>query len=84
MRTASERCGQPAALRDRTLRVQLRCEFGTADPAIGAILAARDIGVATSSATLFRSMGGSLGTAVFLSMVPSYLRALTGNHWLEH
>lgn len=30
---------------------------------------ARDIGVATSSATFFRQMGGTLGTAVFLSIL---------------
>ncbi|AHI01984.1 MFS transporter [Kutzneria albida] len=29
----------------------------------------RDMGVATASATFFRSMGGTLGTAVFLSML---------------
>jgi EmrB/QacA subfamily drug resistance transporter len=29
----------------------------------------RDMGVATSSATFFRSMGGTLGTAVFLSLL---------------
>ena len=32
-------------------------------------MAARDIGVATSSATFFRQMGGTLGTAVFLSVL---------------
>src|SRR5881392_2908144 len=39
----------------------------------------RDIGVATSSATFFRQMGGTLGTAVFLSIlfnaVPDKIRA---------
>ena len=29
----------------------------------------RDIGVATSSATFFRQIGGTLGTAVFLSIL---------------
>ena len=29
----------------------------------------RDIGVATSSVTFFRQMGGTLGTAVFLSVL---------------
>ena len=29
----------------------------------------RDMGVATSSATFFRQMGGTLGTAVFLSIL---------------
>lgn len=29
----------------------------------------RDMGVATSSATFFRQMGGTLGTAVFLSVL---------------
>jgi EmrB/QacA subfamily drug resistance transporter len=32
-------------------------------------MAARDIGVATSSTTFFRQMGGTLGTAVFLSVL---------------
>src|SRR5205085_2128735 len=32
-------------------------------------MAPRDIGVATSSATFFRQMGGTLGTAVFLSVL---------------
>jgi EmrB/QacA subfamily drug resistance transporter len=36
----------------------------------------RDIGVATSSVTFFRQMGGTLGTAVFLSILFS---TLTGN-----
>jgi len=34
---------------------------------------ARDIGVATSSATFFRQMGGTLGVAVFLSILFSRL-----------
>jgi EmrB/QacA subfamily drug resistance transporter len=34
---------------------------------------ARDMGVATSSATFFRQMGGTLGTAVFLSVLFSTL-----------
>ena len=36
-------------------------------------VAARDIGVATSSATFFRQIGGTLGVAVFLSMLFSSL-----------
>ncbi|HYT09970.1 MAG TPA: MDR family MFS transporter [Mycobacteriales bacterium] len=35
----------------------------------------RDIGVATSSATFFRQMGGTLGTAVFLSILFSSVRS---------
>jgi EmrB/QacA subfamily drug resistance transporter len=43
----------------------------------------RDIGVATSTATFFRSMGGSLGVAlfgaIFASRLTSELKALPGN-----
>ena len=34
----------------------------------------QDMGVATSSATFFRQMGGTLGTAVFLSVLFSTVR----------
>jgi hypothetical protein len=43
----------------------------------------RDIGVATSTATFFRSMGGSLGVAlfgaIFASRLTSELKSLPGN-----
>jgi len=38
-------------------------------------VAARDIGVATSSATFFRATGGTIGTAVFLSLLFNGLAA---------
>ena len=41
--------------------------------AVQAASPARDIGVATSSATFFRQIGGTLGTAVMLSMLFSLL-----------
>ena len=45
---------------------------GNMQPIILAIqnaVSPREIGVATSSVTFFRQMGGTLGTAVFLSML---------------
>ena len=39
----------------------------------------RDIGVATSSATFFRQMGGTLGTAIFLSILFSSVTDRIGN-----
>lgn len=41
----------------------------------------RDIGVATSSATFFRQMGGTLGTAVFLSVLFNQWAARSGQEF---
>src|ERR1044071_5346324 len=45
---------------------------GNMQPMITAVqnaVSPREIGVATSSVTFFRSMGGTLGTAIFLSVL---------------
>jgi hypothetical protein len=42
-------------------------------------VAPRDIGVATSSGTFFRQMGGTLGTAIFLSILFSTVQAKIGS-----
>jgi EmrB/QacA subfamily drug resistance transporter len=47
----------------------LGCNMQTLITAIQNAVPPRDMGVATSSATFFRQMGGSLGTAVFLSLL---------------
>ena len=43
----------------------------------------RDIGVATSSATFFRQMGGTLGVAVFLSIVYSVVGGKIGSAFTQ-
>ncbi|NBO46087.1 MAG: DHA2 family efflux MFS transporter permease subunit [Actinobacteria bacterium] len=43
----------------------------------------RDIGVATSSATFFRQMGGTLGTAVFLSVLFNQWAARSGTEFKD-
>ncbi|MCL2554009.1 MAG: MFS transporter, partial [Actinomycetia bacterium] len=43
----------------------------------------RDIGVATSSATFFRQMGGTLGVAVFLSIVYSVVGGKIGSAFAD-
>ena len=43
----------------------------------------RDIGVATSSATFFRQMGGTLGTAVFLSVLFNQWAARSGQEFAK-
>ncbi|GIF18915.1 EmrB/QacA subfamily drug resistance transporter [Actinoplanes tereljensis] len=55
---------------------------GNMQPMITAVQNAvgpREIGVATSSVTFFRSMGGTLGTAVFLSVLFNVLPGKIGN-----
>jgi len=47
--------------------------------AVQAAVSPRDIGVATSSATFFRQIGGTLGTAIMLSLLFSVLPANVSN-----
>jgi EmrB/QacA subfamily drug resistance transporter len=47
----------------------LGCNMQTLVLAVQNAVPARDMGVATASATFFRQMGGTLGTAVFLSVL---------------
>ena len=51
------------------LGVGLGLNMQTMMMAVQNSVAARDIGVATSSATFFRATGGTIGTAVFLSLL---------------
>ncbi|GIM96978.1 MDR family MFS transporter [Paractinoplanes toevensis] len=55
---------------------------GNMQPMITAVqnaVSPREIGVATSSVTFFRSMGGTLGTAIFLSVLFNVLPGKIGN-----
>jgi hypothetical protein len=59
---------------------------GNMQPMITAVqnaVSPREIGVATSSVTFFRSMGGTLGTAVFLSVLFNVLPGKIGSAFTE-
>ncbi|XVU26819.1 MDR family MFS transporter [Actinoplanes sp. CA-054009] len=59
---------------------------GNMQPMITAVqnaVSPREIGVATSSVTFFRSMGGTLGTAIFLSVLFNVLPGKISNAFTE-